>query len=183
MEHGGEYPDSMPQAIVATDAEGRSSTYVPVKLEGRVVDSKGFELTPDEPATDWKEPGDEEFGSERQEPEVEDETRGVRVDPLPSPDPRISRLIGPAAQPRPAELSRTQPIAQARPECPGHLRPHGDYLGFELGDAGAQSAPFLSVSSRPLAESPPFGPEVRQRLVGSGIRGGQLLAKRRDVVL
>ena len=28
-EHGGEYPDNMPQVIIATDAEGRSCTYVP----------------------------------------------------------------------------------------------------------------------------------------------------------
>ena len=31
-EHGGDYPDNMPQAIVATDAEGRSCTYVPVRV-------------------------------------------------------------------------------------------------------------------------------------------------------
>jgi len=42
MEHGGEYPDTMPQAIRATDAEGRSCVYVPVKVDGRVVDSVGF---------------------------------------------------------------------------------------------------------------------------------------------
>jgi hypothetical protein len=41
-EHGGEYPDDMPQAIILTDVEGRSCTYVPVKVDGRVVDSKGF---------------------------------------------------------------------------------------------------------------------------------------------
>ena len=41
-EHGGEYPDSMPQAIKATDAEGRSCWYIPVSVNGRVVDSKGF---------------------------------------------------------------------------------------------------------------------------------------------
>ena len=27
MEHGGEYPDTMPQAVKLTDAEGRSSRY------------------------------------------------------------------------------------------------------------------------------------------------------------
>ena len=47
-EHGGEYPDTMPQAIVLTDAEGRSCTYLPVTVAGRVVDSKGFGLVRDE---------------------------------------------------------------------------------------------------------------------------------------
>jgi hypothetical protein len=42
LEHGGEYPDTMPQAIRATDAEGRSCIYVPVTVDGKVVDSKGF---------------------------------------------------------------------------------------------------------------------------------------------
>jgi hypothetical protein len=41
-EHGGEYPDAMPQAIRATDAEGRSCVYLPVSVNGKVVDSKGF---------------------------------------------------------------------------------------------------------------------------------------------
>lgn len=45
-EHGGEYPDMMPQAIVLTDAEGRSCIYVPIQVDGRVVDSKGFTLLP-----------------------------------------------------------------------------------------------------------------------------------------
>jgi hypothetical protein len=35
MEHGGEYPDSMPQAIKLIDAEGRS--YVPITQDGKVV--------------------------------------------------------------------------------------------------------------------------------------------------
>lgn len=42
LEHGGEYPDCMPQAIKATDAEGRSCIYVPISVNGRVVDSRGF---------------------------------------------------------------------------------------------------------------------------------------------
>lgn len=46
-EHGGEHPDTMPQAIVATDAEGRSCTYVPIRVDGRVVDSIGFNLHTD----------------------------------------------------------------------------------------------------------------------------------------
>ena len=42
LEHGGQYPDMMPQAIRATDAEGRSCIYVPVTVGGVVVDSHGF---------------------------------------------------------------------------------------------------------------------------------------------
>jgi hypothetical protein len=30
MEHGGEYPDAMPQAIKLIDAEDRSCIYVPI---------------------------------------------------------------------------------------------------------------------------------------------------------
>ena len=46
LEHGGEYPDMMPQAVRITDAEGRSRVYVPVTVNGRVVDSKRFTLEP-----------------------------------------------------------------------------------------------------------------------------------------
>lgn len=42
LEHGGEHPDTMPQAIKATDPQGRSCIYVPVSINGNVVDSKGF---------------------------------------------------------------------------------------------------------------------------------------------
>jgi hypothetical protein len=42
QEHGGEYPDTMPQGIKLTDAEGRSCTYVPITQDGKVVDSQGF---------------------------------------------------------------------------------------------------------------------------------------------
>ena len=42
LEHGGEYADLMPQAIRATDANGRSCIYLPITLNGKVVDSKGF---------------------------------------------------------------------------------------------------------------------------------------------
>ncbi len=38
LEHGGDYPDATPQAIPATDAQGRSCVYVPIKEDGRVVD-------------------------------------------------------------------------------------------------------------------------------------------------
>ena len=46
LEHGGEFPNTMPQAVRITDAEGRSCIYVPVKVTGRVVDSKKFALEP-----------------------------------------------------------------------------------------------------------------------------------------
>src|ERR1700694_4896831 len=42
LEHGGEYPDTMPQAIKLVDAEGRSCIYVPITQDGKVVDSQGF---------------------------------------------------------------------------------------------------------------------------------------------
>lgn len=48
LEHGGEYPDDMPQAIKLTDTEGRACTYVPIMVDGKVVDSHGFELQADE---------------------------------------------------------------------------------------------------------------------------------------
>jgi hypothetical protein len=44
MEHGGEYPDTMPQAIKLTDAKGRSCIYVPISQDGKVVDSQGYAL-------------------------------------------------------------------------------------------------------------------------------------------
>ena len=36
----------MPQQVRVTDAQGRSCIYAPVKVDGRVVQSKGFELVP-----------------------------------------------------------------------------------------------------------------------------------------
>jgi hypothetical protein len=42
MDHGGEYPDDMPQAIILTDSEGRSCIYVPITQDGKVVDSQGY---------------------------------------------------------------------------------------------------------------------------------------------
>jgi hypothetical protein len=47
MEHGGEYPDTMPQAIKLIDAEGRSCIYVPITQDGKVVDSYGFMFDPE----------------------------------------------------------------------------------------------------------------------------------------
>jgi hypothetical protein len=41
MQHGGEYPDTMPQAIKLTDAEGRSCIDAPITQDGKVVDSLG----------------------------------------------------------------------------------------------------------------------------------------------
>lgn len=40
LEHGGEYPDTMPQAIRMTDPLGRSAIYVPLKIDGKVVDAE-----------------------------------------------------------------------------------------------------------------------------------------------
>jgi hypothetical protein len=37
LEHGGEYPDLMPQAIRITDEEGRSCVYHPATVRGEVV--------------------------------------------------------------------------------------------------------------------------------------------------
>jgi hypothetical protein len=51
LEHGGEYPDSMPQRLRVTDEVGRSALYRPIAVDGKVVDSKGFWLEAD-PA--WK---------------------------------------------------------------------------------------------------------------------------------
>jgi hypothetical protein len=48
MDHGVEYPDAMPQAIKLTDAEGRSCIYLPVTQNGKVVDSLGYPLDPDD---------------------------------------------------------------------------------------------------------------------------------------
>jgi len=36
-EHGGGFPDTMPQAITVTDAEGRWAVYVPLRIKGKVV--------------------------------------------------------------------------------------------------------------------------------------------------
>jgi hypothetical protein len=44
LEHGGEYLDTMPQAIKLIDAEGRSCIYVPITQDGKVVDSLGYTL-------------------------------------------------------------------------------------------------------------------------------------------
>jgi hypothetical protein len=46
LEHGGEYPDDMPQAIRVIDPQGRSAIYRPIMEDGKVVDSKGLTLEP-----------------------------------------------------------------------------------------------------------------------------------------
>jgi hypothetical protein len=40
MEHGGEEPDMMANAIRIGDAQGRSAVYVVLKIDGKVVDSE-----------------------------------------------------------------------------------------------------------------------------------------------
>ena len=44
MEHGGEYADTMPQAIKLIDAEGR----VRIAQDGKVVDSQGYAFDPED---------------------------------------------------------------------------------------------------------------------------------------
>jgi hypothetical protein len=48
MDHGCEYPDTMPQAIKLVDAEARSCIYVPISQDGRLVDSQGYALLDDD---------------------------------------------------------------------------------------------------------------------------------------
>jgi hypothetical protein len=48
MEHGGEYAETMPQAIKLIDAAGRFCIYVPITQDGKVVDSQGFMLDPED---------------------------------------------------------------------------------------------------------------------------------------
>jgi hypothetical protein len=45
MEHGGEYPDTMPGCIEITDKEGRSLRYVPIEMNGKPVKSLSFNLS------------------------------------------------------------------------------------------------------------------------------------------
>ncbi|CCD93363.1 hypothetical protein BRAO375_2560032 [Bradyrhizobium sp. ORS 375] len=42
LEQGGEYPDTMPQVIEATDASGRKAVYVPFSRNGTVLQSNGL---------------------------------------------------------------------------------------------------------------------------------------------
>jgi hypothetical protein len=48
MEHGGEYPDTMPQAIKLIDAEGRSCIYAPITQNRKLVDSQGYVFDPED---------------------------------------------------------------------------------------------------------------------------------------
>jgi hypothetical protein len=43
LEHGGDEPDYMPQAIRVTDAQGRWCIYVPTSEHGKVVQSHGYD--------------------------------------------------------------------------------------------------------------------------------------------
>jgi hypothetical protein len=36
-EHGGDFPDNMPQTITVTDAQGRSAVYIPLRVGGKIV--------------------------------------------------------------------------------------------------------------------------------------------------
>jgi hypothetical protein len=44
LDHGGEYPDTMPQAIKLIDAQSRSCIYVPIMQNG----SQGYVLHPED---------------------------------------------------------------------------------------------------------------------------------------
>ena len=44
LDHGGEYPDTMPQAIQVTDTSERTCLYVPVTQNGKVVDAVAGEI-------------------------------------------------------------------------------------------------------------------------------------------
>ncbi|KKN77937.1 hypothetical protein LCGC14_0355020 [marine sediment metagenome] len=44
LEHGGEFPDTMPQAIKAQDAEGRWCLYLPAMENGKVVRSLSYQF-------------------------------------------------------------------------------------------------------------------------------------------
>jgi len=48
MDHGGEYDDTMPQAIKVTDCQGRSCIYVPLTQDGRVVDTRPLAFKEDD---------------------------------------------------------------------------------------------------------------------------------------
>jgi len=48
LDHGCEYPDTMPQAIKLINAERRSCIYVPIAQNAKVVDSQGFVFDPED---------------------------------------------------------------------------------------------------------------------------------------
>jgi hypothetical protein len=52
MPRGGEYPDTMLQAIKLIDAQGRSCAYVPITQDGKVVNIQGFMLDPEDECGD-----------------------------------------------------------------------------------------------------------------------------------
>lgn len=48
LEHGGEFPDTMPQAIKVTDADGNWCIYHPTTdINGKVVRSHGYDFNPE----------------------------------------------------------------------------------------------------------------------------------------
>jgi hypothetical protein len=48
LDHGGEYPDTMPQAVRVTDLHGRSCLYLPTTQDGKVVDTDAKVFDDDE---------------------------------------------------------------------------------------------------------------------------------------
>jgi hypothetical protein len=48
VEHAEEYLDTMPQVFELIDAQGRSCIYVPIKQNGKLVDSLGYALDLDD---------------------------------------------------------------------------------------------------------------------------------------
>lgn len=48
LEHGGDEPDTMPQAVKMTDAKGNWCVYLPTAVGGKVVQSYGFNSEPTE---------------------------------------------------------------------------------------------------------------------------------------
>jgi hypothetical protein len=48
LDHGCEYPDTMPKAVTLIDAEGRSCIYVPITQDRKVVGSQGYVFDPED---------------------------------------------------------------------------------------------------------------------------------------
>jgi hypothetical protein len=47
LEHGGKYPDTMPQVIKVTDESGNWCIYHPTEEHGEVVRSLGYDFSPE----------------------------------------------------------------------------------------------------------------------------------------
>jgi hypothetical protein len=52
LEHGGDEPDNMPQAIRATDTAGRWAVYVPLTRRGKIVVPRPYSETVADPPRD-----------------------------------------------------------------------------------------------------------------------------------